>query len=99
MERVALPSGFPVMPGTVSLAIAIDDPGLIAEWTSDRLGSAAYDFYAAALPASGYPIVGLYPGGEVAVIRFRARDSAIWQMVAHGGATGTALIEIRMDRP
>jgi hypothetical protein len=94
-----LPSGFPVPPGAVPVPFAADDPGLVAAWTSDRLGSAAYDFYAAALPASGYPIVGVYPGGEVAVIRFWAPDGAIWQVVAHGGAAGLATIEIRLDRP
>jgi len=87
------------MPGAVRVAVANDDPGLIAEWTSDGLGSTAYDFYVAALPASGYPIVGSYPGGDVAIIRFRAQDNAIWQMVAHGGVTGIAMIEIRLDRP
>jgi hypothetical protein len=97
--RVALPSGFPVLPGAAPAALPADDPELIAAWTSDRLGSTAYDFYAGALPASGYPIIGLYPGGDVAVIRFHVPDGSIWQMVAHGGATGLATIEIRMDRP
>jgi hypothetical protein len=96
---MALPSGFPVLEGAVAASLPADDPGLIAAWTSDRLGSAAYDFYAASLPAGGYPIVGLYPGGDVAVIRFRVPGGTIWQLVAHGGATGQATIEIRVDRP
>lgn len=87
------------MPGALRVAAVTDDPGLIAEWTSDELGSAAYDFYAEALPATGFPIVGLYPGGDVAVIRFRVRDGAIWQMVAHGRGAGIATIQIRLDRP
>jgi hypothetical protein len=94
-----LPSGFPVLAGAIPAALAAGDPGLIAAWSSDQLGSAAYDFFAASLPASGYPIVGLYPGGDVAVIRFRVPAGTIWQMVAHGGATGHATIEIRLDRP
>lgn len=98
-ERVPLPSGFPVLPGAVPLAMADDDPGLIGLWTSDQLGSAAYDFYVAALPAAGYPILGLYPGGQFAVIGFRLPDGAIWQMVAHGGGNDTVAIEIRLDRP
>lgn len=99
-QRVPLPSGFPVLAGAAPVVLAEDDPGLMAAWTSDQLGSAAYDFYVMALPAAGYPIVGLYPGGEVALIRFRAPNGATWQMVAHGGAvTGTATIEIRLDRP
>ena len=78
--RVALPSGFPVLPGAAPAALPADDPGLIAAWTSDQLGSSAYDFHAASLAAWGYPIVGLYPGGDVALIRFRAADGATWQM-------------------
>lgn len=76
-----------------------DDPGLIGLWSSDQQGSAAYDFYATALPAAGYRIVGLYPGGAVAVIRFGLPGGAIWQMVAHGGGDDTIRIEIRLDRP
>lgn len=87
------------MPGALRVTVGRDEPGLIAEWTSDELGSAAYDFYSEALPASGYPIVGLYPGGDVAVIRFHGPHGAVWQVVAHGGATGIATIEIRLDRP
>jgi hypothetical protein len=96
---VPLPSGFPVLPGAVPAAMVNDDPGLIGLWNSDQLGSTAYDFYVSALPAAGYPIVGLYPGGGVALIRFRTASGAIWQMVAHGGPGGTEAIEIRLDRP
>lgn len=97
--RRQLPDAFPVMPGALSVPLPEDDPGLIASWQSDRLGSAAYDFYVAALPAAGYPIVGLYPGGEVAVIRFRMPEGEIWQMVARGTPEGKVAIEIRLDRP
>lgn len=98
-QRVPLPSGFPVLEGAVPEAMPDADPGLIALWSSDRLGSAAYDFYETALPAAGYPIIGLYPGGEFAQIRFTVADGAIWQMVAHGGLSGRVTIEIRQDRP
>ena len=98
-ERQVLPSGFPILPGAVPSAMANDDPGLIALWSTQRQGSAAYDFYVAALPGAGYPIVGLYPGGDVAAIRFRVPDGAIWQMVARGGTGATTAIEIRLDRP
>ena len=97
-ERVPLPSDFPVLPGAVPMTMADDDPGLIGLWSSDQPGSAAYDFYVSALPGAGYPIVGLYPGGDVALIRFRSGD-ATWQMVAHGEASGTEAIEVRLDRP
>jgi len=76
-----------------------DDPGLIGLWQSDQLGSAAYDFFVAALPAAGYPIIGRYPGGEVALIRFGAPDGEIWQMVSHTAPDGRLAIEIRLDRP
>ena len=97
--RTPLPSGFPVLPGATSVPPAVDDPGLIAVWQSDQAGSTAYDFYLKALPAAGYPIVGLYPGGAVALIRFRVPDGQVWQIVAHGTEHGTARIEVRLDRP
>ncbi len=97
--RAPLPSGFPVLAGAVGVAMPNDDPGLIGLWSSDAQGSAAYDFYAAALPAAGYPIIGLYPGGAAAALRFRVSDGAIWQMVARDGGNGTVAIEIRLDRP
>jgi hypothetical protein len=97
--RTPLPSGFPVVPGAAPVLPPDDDPGLIAVWESYQAGSAAYDFYVHALPAAGYPIVGLYPGGAVAVIRFRAPDGQVWQMVARGMADGTVGIEVRLDRP
>ena len=97
--RLPLPSGFPVLPGAVAVVLPVDDPGLLGLWESDQLGSAAYDYYRVALPQAGYPIVGLYPGGDVAVIRFRARGGEIWQMVAHGAPGGLVAIEVRLDRP
>lgn len=99
VERLPLPSGFPVLEGAVAEPLPDDDPGLIGLWTSDRVGSATYDFYSTALPAAGYPIVGLYPGGAVAQIRFTVRDGSVWQMVALGGLSGRVRIEIRVDRP
>jgi hypothetical protein len=97
--RVPLPSGFPVLPGAVAVAMPVDDPGLIGLWESDQLGSAAYDYYRVALPWAGYALVGLYPGGDFAVIRFRARGDEIWQLVAHGAPDGLVAIEVRVDRP
>ena len=96
--RRPLPTGFPVLPGATAIQLPVDDPGLIGLWETHEQGSAAYDFYVDALPAAGYPIVGLYPGGGVALIRFNA-EAEIWQMVAHGTADGQVAIEIRLDRP
>ena len=93
-----LPIGFPVMTGAIGKPLPADDPGLIALWERDETGSSAYDFYVAALPAAGYPIVGLYPGGGVALIRFRAQGE-IWQVVARAAANGGVAIEVRLDRP
>jgi hypothetical protein len=97
-ERRPLPSGFPAMDGAVRMPLPADDPGLIALWESAEAGSASYDFYVAALPAAGYEIVGLYPGGGVALIRFRVQGE-IWQVVAHGAPDGQVAIEVRLDRP
>lgn len=97
--RQPLPSGFPVLVGGDAVAMPADDPGLIGLWESDVVGSAAYDFYVVALPTAGYPIVGLYPGGDVALIRFRAPDGEVWQVVSHASGDGGTLIEVRLDRP
>ena len=99
VERQPLPSGFPVLPGAVAVAMPGDDAGLIGLWSSDQVGSAAYDFYAEALPIAGYPIVGLYPGGDVALIRFQAMNGAVWQLIARSSADGGTSIEVRLDRP
>ena len=76
-----------------------DDNGLIGLWSSDLHGSGAYDFYVGALPAAGYPILALYPGGGGAVIRFGMPDGATWQLVTRAGRKGTVAIEVRLDRP
>jgi hypothetical protein len=94
----SLPGGFPVLPGAVPVPMPRDDPGLIGLWESEQAGSAAYDFYTKALPAAGYPIVGLYPGGEFAIIRFRAPSGEVWQVVARGTPEGRVAIEVRLDR-
>ncbi len=97
-ERVRLPPGFPVAPGAVAVAMPNGDPGLVGSWSADP-GSSAYDYYIAALPAAGYPIVGRYPGGAAAVIRFSLPDASVWQVVMHPAADGTIAIEVRLDRP
>jgi hypothetical protein len=96
----ALPSDFPVMPGSMTAEPPSSDAGLIASWTTAANGPRIYDFYVSALPAVGYPIEGLYPGGSVAIIRCRAPDGGIWQVVITAGATdGATHIELRLDRP
>jgi hypothetical protein len=99
LQRVVLPSDFPVMPGAASAPMRDDDPGLIGLWESDQQGSAAYEFYAAALPEAGYRIVGLYPGDEVALIRFGVPGGEIWQIVVRPAGDSRVAIEVRLDRP
>lgn len=98
-QRTTLPSGFPVIGNAVPMPLPRDDPGLIALWESDRPGSSAYDFYVAALPAAGYRVIGLYPGGGVALIRFATAGDAVWQVVMHGAPDGRVAVEVRLDRP
>ena len=97
--RQPLPDGFPVLAGAVAVAMPGDDADLIGLWRSDQVGSAAYDFYVQALPAAGYPIIGLYPGGTVALIRFQAPTGGVWQVVAHSSPADATTIEVRLDRP
>lgn len=98
VERPALPDGFPVLPGARSEAVPDDDLSTIARWTSDEIGPVAYDYYIEALPAAGYPTMGLYPGGAVANIRFEVPGTAIWQLVLTRDGDGTG-IEVRLDQP
>jgi hypothetical protein len=94
-----LPRDFPVLSGAVRVAMPDDDPGLIGLWTTDHTGSDAYDFFVAALPAAGYPIVGRYPGGGAAVIRFSLPDGVVWQVVTRAAGDESVAIEVRLDRP
>jgi hypothetical protein len=96
----ALPVDFPIMPGAVAEDPLEGGPDLIAGWTTGAAGPRVYDFYMSSLPAAGYPIEGLYPGGSVAIIRCRAPDGAIWQVVITGdeASLGTH-IQLRLDRP
>lgn len=95
--RPALPRGFPVMPEATAAPLP-SDATVIAVWTSDHIGSAAYDFYASALPAVGYRIIGLYPAERAALIRFSGPGGVVWQILAEqiGGSTRVTL---QTDRP
>jgi len=95
--RPGLPGSFPVMPGAVAAELPAD-PTVIASWTVDRVGSAAYDFYASALPRAGFRVAGLYPAERAAIIRFDAPDGEIWQLLAEQVGDGTR-ITVRTDRP
>lgn len=89
-----LPAGFPVPVG----AVPIDGPeeeDLLARWSVEISGASAYAFYAEALPAAGFAVVELIPGGTAAVIRFRGPLGAAWMLVLRG--VDPLLIELRRD--
>lgn len=98
-ELPELPATFPVIPGATTAEPADDDPGLIASWTVQVVGSAVYDFYVEALPAAGYPIDGLFPADTFAVIRFLGANGQLWQLVMESEDLATSRIEVRLDRP
>jgi hypothetical protein len=96
----AVPADFPVMPGASLASGADSNPVLIATWTTDADGPRVYDFYIAALPAAGFSIVGLYPGGSVAIIRLRHGSDPILKLVITRASpsSGTEM-ELRVDGP
>lgn len=100
-SSVVLPVGFPVLPGAVQEQLQpIDELGTIARWSSDQVGPVAYDFYVDALPAAGYPITGLYPGGAVAIIAFTSPSGEGWELVLTlEPGTGGTVIEVRRAQP
>lgn len=98
-SNVELPAGFPVLPGAVpDQFLPADDPGIIARWSSDQVGPVAYDFYVDALPAAGYPTMGLFPGGAVAIILFQAPSGERWELVLTLD-DGQTRIEVRTAQP
>ncbi|MDP9269792.1 MAG: hypothetical protein M3P14_02230 [Chloroflexota bacterium] len=95
--RPALPRGFPVMPEATAAPLP-SDATIIAVWTSDHIGSAAYEFYASALPAVGYRLIGLYPAERGALIRFNGPGGVVWQILAEQAGGGTR-VTLQTDRP
>jgi hypothetical protein len=95
--RPKLPVDFPV-PAGAETATLPDDPTVIARWTYGKAGSDAYNFYVGALPGAGYTILGQFPGGGGAVIRFQLADGRVWQVVAEPD-DGRTRISVQTDRP
>ena len=93
----AVPAGFPVAPGAAPLGVGEHGAGLIAAWETDEVGPVVYDFYLAALPTAGFEVIGAYPGGAAATIRFRA-GAAVLDVSLTGGLEGT-VIELRVPEP
>ena len=98
-ERIPLPPGFPVPPGASAAAMANDDLGLIGLWTTDAVGSTAYDFFVRALPAAGYTIKGAYAGDTVAQFLFITPSGATLQIDLSATPSLTTRIEVRLPRP
>ena len=95
--RPSPPANFPVFPVASPAPLPADDTGVAARWTTGTLGSAAYDFYQRELPKAGYRILGLFPGGGGAVIRFVAADVS-WQ-VEIIEVNDRIQVSLRTDRP
>jgi hypothetical protein len=96
-SRPKLPVDFPVPAGAQTTTLP-GDPSVIARWTYGKAGSDAYDFYVQALPGAGYTILGQFPGGGGAVIRFQLADGRIWQVVTEPDG-GRTRITVQTDRP
>ncbi len=96
-QRPSPPAGFPVFPGASEAPVPADDTGVAARWSTGTLGSGAYDFYQRELPKAGYRILGLFPGGGGAVIRFAA-DDVEWQ-VEITQVNDRMQISLQTDRP
>ncbi len=75
----ALPLGFPVPDAALPIPIAPEGP-MVAAWTIDLDPAAVYEWFVQALPASGLPLDGLYPGGRGAVIHFRDGAGGKWEL-------------------
>jgi hypothetical protein len=95
--RVKLPAGFPVMPSAESARLP-NDPGVVARWTVNQVGSGPYDWYVDALPAAGFEIVGTYPSERAALIRFRDATARVWQLLLELAGDQTQ-ISVQTDRP
>lgn len=78
-----IPAGFPVPAGAVRVVAPRDDD-LLARWSSQISGADAYAYYTSSLPAAGYPIEELVPGGTAAVIRFRGPGDEAWVLILSG---------------
>jgi hypothetical protein len=96
-QRASPPAGFPVFPGASEAPVPADDGGVAARWSTGTLGSGAYDFYQRELPRAGFRILGLFPGGGGAVIRFAA-DDVDWQ-VEITQVNDRTQISLQTDRP
>jgi hypothetical protein len=85
---------FPVPPGARVLP---PEGGILATWAIEP-GAAGYRFYLDELPAAGYVITGVAPGGSVAIIRFADGAGTAWQ-IDIAGDLESAVVELGPERP
>jgi hypothetical protein len=65
-----VPAGLPMMSGAQAVEPLPEEPRLVARWTSGANGAQVYDFFVEALPAAGFQVDQLAPGGDAAIIVF-----------------------------
>lgn len=94
-SRAPLPSRFPV-PADAHPAVLPADLAVLGRWTRDGDPPRTYDFYREELPKAGYRIVGLFPGGAVAGIRFEVGSGVYLRLDISG--TSPHEIVLALDR-
>jgi hypothetical protein len=67
----------------------------VASWTSTADGARVYDFFVDALPAAGFHIEQLAPGGEAAIIRFSSPGNLQFELSLSAEGDGTR-IDLRL---
>ncbi|HEX2141261.1 MAG TPA: hypothetical protein VHK28_03140 [Candidatus Limnocylindria bacterium] len=89
-----LPAGFPVPPGAESRTI---QPGerIIARWQLNDHGSAAYDYFLRELPAAGFTVEAVAPGGAAASIRITTPHGEKLQI----DLVGTQPVQVELGPP
>lgn len=92
-----LPADFPVPDGLAQVSPSGDALELVARWTSTRTGAAIYNEFVAALPAAGYEIRELVPGGAAAVIRIDAPAGGVWELSLFGRDPLTVELRVAPD--
>jgi hypothetical protein len=83
------------MPGSEEVASLPDDPELVARWTSTGNGAQVYDFFVQALPAAGFGVDQLAPGGEAAIITFSGPGDSQYAVSLTAQDAGTR-IDLRL---